>query len=163
IDAILALEPAFLVHCVQATPSDLNAIADAGVPVVVCPRSNAHYGLKTPVDRMRAAGVALAVGSDNGMLGDGNVLADLALLHGWFAPHATVAAWLARHVTCPALDDLLLSHPLYSHTTKLDGRGRSLMGAGRLAHWAPGLPTLASLAEPPFRPGDRQAPPVNRE
>lgn len=84
IEAVLALEPAFLVHCTQATTPDLQAIADAGVAVVVCPRSNAHYGMKSPLDRMLAAGLTVAVGTDNGMLQDGDLLAELALLKSWF-------------------------------------------------------------------------------
>jgi cytosine/adenosine deaminase-related metal-dependent hydrolase len=83
IEAILALEPTFLVHATQATKADLEAVADAGVTVVVCPRSNAHYGMKSPLDRMLAAGVPVAVGTDNGMLQDGNLLAELSLLHAW--------------------------------------------------------------------------------
>lgn len=89
-DAILSLEPSFLVHCTQATRHDLESIAGAKVPVVVCPRSNAHYGLKSPVDRMLDAGVQVAVGSDNGMLQTGNLLEDLALLHAWH-PRIAVA------------------------------------------------------------------------
>ncbi|HEX2066592.1 MAG TPA: amidohydrolase family protein [Candidatus Thermoplasmatota archaeon] len=80
IGPILALEPDFLVHCTQAGRRDLEDIAGAGVPVVVCPRSNLHFGLKTPLLRMREAGLTLAVGTDNGMLQDGNLLAELALL-----------------------------------------------------------------------------------
>src|ERR1041385_7548964 len=74
----------FLVHATQCTGGDLRAIADAGVPVVVCPRSNAHYGMKSPLDRMLAAGIHPAVGTDNGMLQDGDLLAELSLLASWF-------------------------------------------------------------------------------
>lgn len=84
IEDVLALEPEFLVHCTQATDDDLDAVADDGVTVVVCPRSNAHYGMKTPLHRLREAGVAVAIGTDNGMLNDGDLLAELALLHDWF-------------------------------------------------------------------------------
>lgn len=84
LEAIAALEPAFLVHCTRASRDALSAVADAGIPVVVCPRSNAHYGLKTPLDRMRGAGVTVAVGTDNGMLNDGDLLAELGQLKAWF-------------------------------------------------------------------------------
>ncbi|MEK6975077.1 MAG: amidohydrolase family protein [Candidatus Thermoplasmatota archaeon] len=84
IEDVLALEPEFLVHCTQATDDDFDAIGDEGATVVVCPRSNAHYGMKTPLDRMREAGVTVAVGTDNGMLNDGNLLAELGQLHDWF-------------------------------------------------------------------------------
>lgn len=95
IDEVLALEPTFLVHGTQATKADLEAVADADVPVVVCPRSNAHYGHKTPLDRMVAAGVTLAVGTDNGMLHDGDLLSELALLKAWF-PHVQLDTLLRK-------------------------------------------------------------------
>lgn len=82
---------------------------------------------------------------------------------GWLVPSSVVAGWLSRHVTCPPLDDLLLSHPLYAYVTKVDGEGRSRMGPERLAQWTPGLPTSASLSAPPFRPDDRRAPAINRD
>lgn len=81
---------------------------------------------------------------------------------GWLVSASIVADWMARHVACAPLDDLLLSHPLYAHATKVDAKGRSRMGKGRLAFWTPGVPTVASLAEPPFTPQDKSAPAVNR-
>ncbi len=36
--------------------------------MAVCPRSNAFYGMVTPVDRMLDAGIDLAFGTDNAML-----------------------------------------------------------------------------------------------
>lgn len=81
---------------------------------------------------------------------------------GWLVPSGMVAAWMARHVTCAPLEDVLLAHPLYAHVTKVDQQGRSRMGPGRLVHWAPGIPNVATLVEPPFLPDDPKAPPVNR-
>ncbi|MFO1534185.1 MAG: amidohydrolase family protein [Thermoplasmatota archaeon] len=83
LEPLLALEPDFLVHCTQATKAEAEALAGDGVAVAVCPRSNAWFGLKTPIRRLLDAGVAVAVGTDNGMLNDGNLLADLALLRQW--------------------------------------------------------------------------------
>jgi cytosine/adenosine deaminase-related metal-dependent hydrolase len=65
---ILSLEPAFVVHMVAATDRDLRMTADAGVPVVVCPRSNAYFGIAAPVVRMLDAGITVALGTDNAML-----------------------------------------------------------------------------------------------
>jgi cytosine/adenosine deaminase-related metal-dependent hydrolase len=101
IEPILTLEPDLLVHCAQATKADLEAMADQGVPVAVCPRSNAYFGLKTPIRRMRDAGLAVAVGTDNGMLQDGNLLAELALLRQWDSSLAVedllrMATWSGR-------------------------------------------------------------------
>ncbi|MFO1533311.1 MAG: amidohydrolase family protein [Thermoplasmatota archaeon] len=106
IDSILGLQPSFLVHCTRALRGQLEAVADAGVTVVVCPRSNAHYGMKTPLDRMLAAGVTVAVGTDNGMLNDGDLLAELAQLKFWFPAVSTqqllrMATWHARALAGP--------------------------------------------------------------
>ncbi|MES2154891.1 MAG: amidohydrolase family protein [bacterium] len=81
--AVLALVPSFVVHATQATGRDLAAFADEDVPIVVCPRSNAYYGLRTPVAAMRNAGVTIAVGTDNGMLQDGDLLRELAQIRSW--------------------------------------------------------------------------------
>src|SRR5947208_6819688 len=50
IDKVLQLQPDFLVHMVHATDGDLVRCADACVPIVVCPRSNAFFGV-TPDSR----------------------------------------------------------------------------------------------------------------
>ncbi|HLF16315.1 MAG TPA: amidohydrolase family protein [Candidatus Thermoplasmatota archaeon] len=83
VEAVLALEPAFVIHMVQASDEELEELAQAKVPVAVAPRSNAFFGYRTPVDRMLAAGCTVAVGTDNGMLNDGNLLKDLAQLRAW--------------------------------------------------------------------------------
>ena len=82
---------------------------------------------------------------------------------GWLVPSAIVADWMARNVACAALDDLLLSSPLYGYATKVDRQGRSRIGRGRLAQWAPGVPTVASLMAPEWLPRDADAPKVNRD
>ena len=98
-----------------------------------------------------------------GSLDERRLVVDCPDDEGWLVPFGTVAAWMARHVACAELDDVLLAHPLYAHVTKVDAKGRSRMGRGRMAHWTPGVPTVASLAEPPFLAGDRGAPAVNRD
>jgi len=134
--AVLALEPAFVVHVVHATTEDLDDLADARVPVVVCPRSNARFGRVPPVDRMLESGVAVAVGTDNGMLSDGDVRNELALLH-------------ARFPRIPVEDLLRMA----SH------HGR------RLAGLPPGLPVrrgdvaeLVVLPDDPLPPGPARRP-----
>jgi cytosine/adenosine deaminase-related metal-dependent hydrolase len=77
----LALEPDFLVHACQATRADLDAVAGEETPIVVCPRSNRFFGLKAPVPLMLQSGIAVALGTDNGMLHDANVLEEAKLLH----------------------------------------------------------------------------------
>ena len=82
---------------------------------------------------------------------------------GWLVPDAVVANWMTHHVTCPPLDDIVLSHPLYEYLTHPDEDGLSRGGAAPLVQWVPGLPTLATLAPPEFLPDDDEAPEVNRE
>lgn len=68
ISEILSLDPAFIVHMCEATDDDLLQCAEAEVPIVVCPTSNAYFGKEAPVAKMIGCGVDVAVGTDNGML-----------------------------------------------------------------------------------------------
>ena len=68
IDAVLALEPDFLVHMCSSDKGDLRKCADADVTVVVCARSNLYFGLVPPIKDMLDAGVRVAVGTDNAMI-----------------------------------------------------------------------------------------------
>ncbi len=77
IDAILELDPSFLVHMTSAEDSDLEACASAGVPIVVCPRSNAFFGIRLDIPRMLSVGVEVALGTDNAMISPPNMLDEL--------------------------------------------------------------------------------------
>jgi cytosine/adenosine deaminase-related metal-dependent hydrolase len=68
IDLILSLDPAFIVHMVEATDSDLLKCAEAEVPIVVCVRSNQYFKKIPPLKRMSDCGVDIAMGTDNAML-----------------------------------------------------------------------------------------------
>jgi cytosine/adenosine deaminase-related metal-dependent hydrolase len=135
-EPILDLGPRFLVHCTQASKRDLVAMADAGVAAVVCPRSSQHYGMKPPLSAMVEAGVRVAVGTDNGMLHDGDLLAELALLDSWY-PALGVEA-LLRMVTWEA---------------------RALAGAPRALPPTKGKPLdVVVLPHQPWSPRDRGKP-----
>lgn len=83
-DTILGLDPDFVVHMVKATPSDMERCADAGIPVAVCPRSNAFFGNRTPVEEMMAAGMDIMLGTDNVMLNRPSLWEEMAYLYaGW--------------------------------------------------------------------------------
>jgi len=77
IDEVLDLNPAFLVHMVQATDEDLERCADAGVPIVVCPRSNAFFGLTPDLPRLFRAGVEVWLGTDNAMINVPSMLREM--------------------------------------------------------------------------------------
>jgi cytosine/adenosine deaminase-related metal-dependent hydrolase len=90
---VAELEPSFVVHMVNAIAGDMRACADRGTPVVVCPRSNAFFGLKPPVREMLDAGIDVALGTDNAMLARPDMLAE--------------ARFLARTQKGLSLDDIL--------------------------------------------------------
>jgi cytosine/adenosine deaminase-related metal-dependent hydrolase len=85
--AALALEPDLLVHLTKATRGDLKIVADLGIPVVVCPRSNLVTGIGMPdIEAMMDLGMTVGVGTDNVMLNSPNIFAEMeflckALLH----------------------------------------------------------------------------------
>ncbi|ABA89068.1 metal-dependent hydrolase, subgroup D [Syntrophotalea carbinolica DSM 2380] len=55
-----------LVHGVHVSAEEIELLADAGVYVVLCPRSNHRLGVgKAPVAAYRAAGVPLVLGTDS--------------------------------------------------------------------------------------------------
>ena len=68
IDTVLSLEPAFVVHMVEATDPDLRKCVDSDIPIAVCPRSNRYFGKTPPLRRMMEAGNTVAMGTDNAML-----------------------------------------------------------------------------------------------
>ena len=77
IDLILDLKPDFLIHMVKATESDLIRVKDTNTPVVICPRSNAFFGLKSNVETIKKIGIDLIVGTDNAMLNPPNILDEI--------------------------------------------------------------------------------------
>lgn len=68
IDDILALSPSFIVHMASAEKMDLIKCADEDVPIVICPRSNAFFGLNPPYATMEEVGNRTILGTDNAML-----------------------------------------------------------------------------------------------
>ncbi len=76
IDFVLSLDPAFVVHMCEATDDDIAKCAEAEVPIVVCPTSNAYFGKTSPIARAQALGADLAIGTDNGMLCAPDMLAE---------------------------------------------------------------------------------------
>jgi len=77
VDTIIGLGPDFVVHCARATESDLARMAEAGIPIVVCPSSNLFFGVPLDIGKMLRNGVSLALGTDNGMLHPPTILAEM--------------------------------------------------------------------------------------
>ena len=81
IEKALSLEPDLLIHLTNATKKDLEDVADAKIPVVVCPRSNLITGAGiAPVAEMLEAGIKVAAGTDNVMLNSVNMFAEMEFM-----------------------------------------------------------------------------------
>ena len=81
IDPALDLKPDHLVHMCCAEPGDLDRLADAGVPVAVCPSSNHRFGRACDVPGMVARGITVALGTDNAMFGPPDLLREARMLY----------------------------------------------------------------------------------
>ena len=82
IDAILGLVPDFVVHMTKASDADISACAQHRIPIVVCPRSNAFYGLTPDIPRMLKLGATVAIGTDNGMICEPDLMEELKAAFG---------------------------------------------------------------------------------
>lgn len=81
ISGALAFEPDFLIHLTSAGEENIKAVADAGIPVVVCPRSNYITRSGTPpIRKMLEAGILVGVGTDNVMLNSVNMFSEMEFL-----------------------------------------------------------------------------------
>jgi 5-methylthioadenosine/S-adenosylhomocysteine deaminase len=71
LDVAGALLPGMVAaHCVEVDAGDAAVLAARGVAVAHCPRSNAHLRCgRAPVEDLRAAGVAVALGTDSAASG----------------------------------------------------------------------------------------------
>lgn len=86
IDDALACDPDLLVHCTHATRHQVRRIADAGIPVVLCPRSNFLMGVTSsaahpPVQEMIEEGVRLLFGTDNAMFVNPDIMQEISFCH----------------------------------------------------------------------------------
>lgn len=86
VDRALSYDPDLLIHCTHATRQQIRTIADAGIPVAVCPRSNWRLGVTTsaknpPVHEMIDAGVDLLLGTDNVMFVQPDMTAEMSFCH----------------------------------------------------------------------------------
>lgn len=81
IASALSLDPDFLVHLNRASQEDLREVADCGMPVVICPRSNLVTGTGLPdVRSMTDLGITVGVGTDNVMLNSPNIFEEMELI-----------------------------------------------------------------------------------
>jgi cytosine/adenosine deaminase-related metal-dependent hydrolase len=84
IDTALSLEPDILIHMTHALQRDLKKVADRGIPIVLCPRSNFALGVgnisKPNVKKMVELGICLGIGTDNVLINSPSVFAEMEFL-----------------------------------------------------------------------------------
>lgn len=83
IDGALVFEPDLLVHCTHAADRQLREIADAGIPIAVCMRSNWILGVtrgqdRPPLQKMADLGCTFYLGTDNVMFVQPDMLREMA-------------------------------------------------------------------------------------
>lgn len=86
VETALSFDPDMLIHCAHVSSAHIRNIADAGIPVVVCPRSNWKLGVTSssqnpPVHEMIEAGIELWLGTDNVMFVQPDIAAEMAFCH----------------------------------------------------------------------------------
>ncbi|WP_277541587.1 amidohydrolase family protein [Haloarcula laminariae] len=79
INPALDLDPDFLVHMVHAEALHMERVADSGIPVVVCPRSNCTTGVGQPPVEALAERTTVALGTDNVFLNSPSMFREMAL------------------------------------------------------------------------------------
>jgi hypothetical protein len=123
VDVALSLRPHLLVHGLECTADDLRAIARAHIPVVVCPRSSAFFGLNLDVDRMIRSGVKVMLGTDNAMISSGSVLEEAGFLVEEFdVPPETAVQLLLNAKALNRWDGMLLKRPVTRGYVLVEGR-----------------------------------------
>lgn len=80
IDAVLDLKPSFLIHMSSASRDDIEIVADENIPLVVCPRSNAFFGIRPDIESMLSNGISLLLGTDNAMISPPDIVEEMKFL-----------------------------------------------------------------------------------
>lgn len=80
VELALSLDPDLLVHATYCTGDELERIAGGGVPVAACPRSNALFGNRPPLEEMIEAGLEVGLGTDNAMFHEPDPLEEAAFV-----------------------------------------------------------------------------------
>ncbi|MFW6436787.1 MAG: amidohydrolase family protein [Halococcoides sp.] len=130
IDPALDLDPDLLVHMVHATEAHLDRVADAGVPVAVCPRSNLATGVGLPPIAALHERTTVALGTDNVMLSGPTMFREMALAADWSGlPAAEVLAMATRNPAAIAgLDGGTIAEGAPARLVVLDGDSDNLAG-----------------------------------
>lgn len=81
IDQVLDMKPDFVVHCLKATESDVERLAQENVPVIICARSNLLFGEKPPINHLLKYKIRIMLGTDNFMLTYPDIFRELEMVY----------------------------------------------------------------------------------
>jgi cytosine/adenosine deaminase-related metal-dependent hydrolase len=97
IDPALALDPDLLVHMVHADADHLRRVADAGIPVAVCPRSNLVTDVGLPPVEELLDYTTVALGTDNVFLNSPSMFREMEFAAKLYDLSATEVLAMATH------------------------------------------------------------------
>ena len=123
IDALINLAPDFVVHMCHASDDDLEKVKDAGISVVVCPRSNEYFGNSPPLEKMIDLGIDLGFGTDNGMLCSASLLDEIRFIKEKFS---SLKPEMILSIACFGLDDIFNKDGISTYSN-LDQNGWILL------------------------------------
>lgn len=119
-----------LVHMSCAHPRDIAAVADAGLPVAVCARSNLCFSLMPNVHRMLESGIELLVGTDNAFISRPDMFTELEVLWRTYMHMSPLGSTEARGAVVK-LYEASLGVPLLGHgMDNLKGNRKKAFRAG---------------------------------
>lgn len=78
---LMDIHPDIAVHCIEATDDDLRLLKEAGIPVVITPRSNIFYGKRPDYGRIVKSGSTVMLGTDNGMVSPPDMFREMSFLY----------------------------------------------------------------------------------
>jgi cytosine/adenosine deaminase-related metal-dependent hydrolase len=131
INPALDLEPDFLVHMVHARQLHLERVADSGMPVVVCPRSNIVTGVGKPPVRELLDRTAVALGTDNVFLNSPSMFREMEFTAKLFDVTSTEVLRMATRAgaAIAGLDCGVVEEGRPADILVLDGDSDNLAGA----------------------------------
>jgi len=132
LEEAIACEPDLLVHCTHASDHHLRMIADAGIPVAVCPRSNWRLGVTSsgdfpPVHKMLEAGCDVFLGTDNVMFVQPDMGAEMSFMSYVYGLEPATILAMATAGASIAKTSYLIEEQNRAHFIIVDGtRGNAL-------------------------------------
>jgi cytosine/adenosine deaminase-related metal-dependent hydrolase len=81
LEEVFKVDPDFLVHLTNADEKSLNQVFKKKIPIVLCPRANASFGVGIPdLKRIFNSGNLVALGTDNVMANSTNMFREMEYL-----------------------------------------------------------------------------------